>query len=63
MNAGRCNGCGHLIYEQWPKGAMVARCMDKSKGKWFGRVVEHSKLGIMAGICCPAWCGERKNTE
>lgn len=56
-----CNGCKYLEYEDWPKEKCAARCMDKGKGKYFGRVVDLHPQDITNGsIYRPAWCKERK---
>ena len=52
----RPGDCPHLRYEDWPKGAKVARCMNPEHGDWCGRVVDYSGIGEFVRVIRPSWC-------
>lgn len=53
-----CNGCKKLKIEEWPHGAIAVRCMDVSKGRWYGRVLHYSAIGKIASVQRPKWCSD-----
>lgn len=62
-----CNKCNCLKWEDWPHGAIAARCMSEYRPKAgitpHGRVLEHLPHGRKIRILRPAWCpynGERR---
>lgn len=55
-----CNGCEKLKAEEWPHGAIAVRCMDKSKGRWYGRVLHYSVIGKVAQVIRPVWCSTQR---
>lgn len=62
-----CNKCSTIHWEDWPKGACAARCMNEYRPKSgiqpYGRVLEVFPHGRKGRVISPAWCpnnGERR---
>lgn len=56
----RCEGCGWIVHERWPKGMDAARCMHPEGLRGPGRVIGNPwsrELGPPA-LIRPAWCPE-----
>lgn len=71
MGAGgmnRCNGCAALRFEEWPKGALAAKCTRPPKTMQLTedgeRVLEIFFLGNPGAVMRPMWCaGRRKKND
>ena len=54
----RCEGCGWLVWEDWPRGMRAARCMHPEALWGPGRVVGNpwDRERGAAALVRPAWC-------
>lgn len=56
-----CKGCGALQKEEWARGKIAFRCMDRDAGQRRGHVIEVEKAELTPSVIRPAWC-PRKGT-
>ena len=64
MDRTRCNGCGFLRVEDWPRGEKAARCMNPAPTcgsiVGYGRTLEVFHLGTPGTVIRPVWCGSER---
>lgn len=64
MNRAACNGCGFLRFENWPHGALAARCGNPAPTGCgivgYGRTLDVFPLGNAGTVIRPVWCGPER---
>lgn len=58
-----CGDCPGLTFEDWPKGAKVARCFGPVEEPWRGRVVHYSGTGVIHSVKRPVWCNVKGEND